>query len=215
MKKILIIWSSSGVGLALWEYYKTQWDDVISVTRDDYNLSNIQDIQKLSQDISQNNYDLVIYSAGVGYYKKFWELSSQELSEQIFVNTLAPLEILRNSLKVFQKNNTKFVYLSSIMRHIPAKNMSVYAGMKQTTSQTLNTIKIEYPEINILNIDLGAIQTPMHQKAGLPKTVWKQVSKILPKLVKAIDTKQGSVTLLWEWKFMVYIIFPILRIFQK
>ena len=211
-KSICIIWASSWVWQALSEYYRAQWDEVFAPTRSEYNLSNTSDIQEISKHISENNIDIVIFSAGVWFYKYFWELSEWELQEQILVNTLAPLEILRNNRQNFQKNNTKFVYLSSIMRHIPAKNMSVYASMKQATSQALYTLMLENANLRILHIDLWAIQTPMHLKAGMQKTVWKNISEILPKLIRTISTKQGSIILLWQWKILVYLVFPALKI---
>ncbi|MDA9129247.1 SDR family NAD(P)-dependent oxidoreductase [Candidatus Gracilibacteria bacterium] len=210
-KNICIIGASSGVGKALAEYYSSEGNTVFTPRRAKYNLSNYEEIQKLSDTISEEKYDLVIFSAGVGYYKCFTELSDSELQEQISVNTLAPLKILRKNLSIFQQNNTKFVYLSSIMRHIPAKNMSVYASMKQATSQTLKTLRLENKNLSIVNIDLGAIQTPMHLKAGMQKTVGKKVSEILPKLIKTLETQEGSIMLLWQWKILVYFVFPVLK----
>ena len=209
-QKICIIWSSSGVGKALSEYYHAQGDEVDDITRQDYDLGESDDITKLGVHLSEKQYDILIYSAGIWYYKVFESLTDTEIQEQISVNTTAPLKILQSLSK-----DTKFVYLSSIMRYIPAKNMSVYASMKQATSQTLRTLKNENPERNILNIDLWAMKTPMHLKAGMQKTVGQDVERILPKLVKVIETKQGSVILLWQWKFLVYIVFPLLRIFSK
>ena len=207
-KKICIIWASSGIGLALSVYYRAQWDHIDIINRKQTDLSREDDITKLCQNISENDYDIVIYSAGVWYYKKFEQLTNNELQEQISVNTLAPLRILQSL-----SSEIKFVYLSSIMRYIPAKNMSVYASMKQASSQTLKTLRLENSARKILNIDLGAIKTPMHIKAGMWKMVWQDLEEILPKLVKTIETKQGSVILLWQWKILVYFVFPILRLF--
>jgi len=67
----------------------------------------------------------------------------------MLVNTLAPLQILRSLPK-----STKFVYLSSIMRFIPAKNMSVYAAMKLATSQALQAIRYENKDREILSVDV-------------------------------------------------------------
>jgi short-subunit dehydrogenase len=76
-------------------------------------------------------------------------LTQDEISEQIFVNTLAPLYIVQSMNK-----ESKFVFISSIMQYIPAKNMSVYAAMKRATSQTLEAINVENKDIKLLTIDL-------------------------------------------------------------
>jgi len=132
MKKICVIWAGSGIGQALSVYYKKNWYSVDSITREYANLSYTDDIEKLLEKIKKQNYDIVIYSAGVWYYKNFNSLTPTEIREQIYVNTLAPLQVFHALT-----SNTKFVYLSSIMQYIPAKNMSVYASMKHATSQTI------------------------------------------------------------------------------
>lgn len=207
-KKICIIWSSSGVWSALSEYYKNQWNIVHDIHRKQRDLSKEYDITQLCTDISQEEYDIVIFSAGVWYHRSFESLMAHEISEQIFVNTFAPLQLIHSLWK-----DTKFVYLSSIMQYIPAKNMSVYSGMKRATSQTLKAIRLENPSRSILDIDLGAVKTPMHIKAGMKKSVWKNIETVIPKLVYAIENKHGSTTLFWDWWLMIYIIFPLMRVF--
>lgn len=207
-KKICIIWAWSGIWQALFEYYTDRWDDVVAITRQDRDLSQETDIKKLCQDISTMQYDTVIYSAWVGTHKVFLQTTDREISEQVRVNTLAPLMLLSVLPKA-----TKFVYLSSIMQYIPAKNLSVYASMKRATTQVLRTIMFEDTQRKILSIDLWAIKTPMHLKAGLPEMVGKDISEILPKLIKTIDSKEGSIVLCWSWWFVVYFVFPVLRLY--
>ena len=208
MKKLCIIWAGSGVGEALAKYYSAEWLHVDEITRKQVDLSREEDIMKLAEEISQSDYDLVIFSAGVWYHRTFGSLSFEEISEQILVNTIAPLQILRTLWE-----QTKFVYLSSVMQYIPAKNMSVYASMKRATSQTLRAIRIENSKKKILDIDLWAVKTPMHLKAGMKKMVGKDLEQVIPKLVKKIENKQGSRTLFWDWWIMIYLVFPIYRIF--
>ncbi len=207
-QKICIIWAWSGVWKALFEYYTQEWNDVVAITRQDIDLSQETDIKKLCLDVSTIQYDLIIYSAWVWTHRVFSGMTDSEVSEQVWVNTLAPLRLLR----VLQRD-TKFVYLSSIMRHIPVTNMSVYASMKSATTQTLRSIMREDRQRSILSIDLWAMKTPMHLKAWLPEMVGKDVSEILPKLIKIIDSKEGSIVLCWSWWFVVYFVFPVLRLY--
>ncbi len=208
MKKICVIWASSGIWKALSEYYKDHWDTVDTITRVSYDLSQNEDIKKLCLSISKKDYDFVIYSAGVWYHRKFEDLTADEISAQISVNTLAPLQLIHAL-----PEGIKFIYISSIMQYIPAKNMSVYASMKRATSQALKTISLENSNRNILDIDLWAVRTPMHLKAGMKKTVWKEIDRVIPKIVHAIENKQGSTTLFWDWFLMIYIVFPLMRVF--
>lgn len=210
MKKICIIWASSWIGLALAEYYKKTWEHVDVFTRETADLSVHEDIIELSQNISQWDYNTVIFSAWVWYHKSFRLLSSDQISEQVFVNTLAPLQILRTL-----PQKTKFVYLSSVMQYIPAKNMAVYAAMKRATSHALTTLRYEEKKSQILCVDLWAVKTPMHIKAGMKKMVWKDIETVIPKLVQAIENKQGTTTLFLDWFLMMHIVFPLMRIFLK
>jgi len=210
MKKICVIGAGSGIGQALAHYYENTGDEVSTITRDDSDLSDISQVMQLSQQIAEKNYGLVIFSAGVWYHRVFDDLRGQEVSAQIIVNTFAPLQILK-----WLGKETKFIYLSSIMQHIPAKNMSVYASMKRATSQSLAAIRSEWNSGEILSIDLWAVKTQMHIKAGMKKMVWKDIETVIPKLVKVIETKQWSKTLFCDWWIMIHLVFPLYRIFLK
>lgn len=52
-------------------------------------------VDVFSEELKNKDYDLVIFTAGIGYHRKFSELSSDEIIEQISVNTLAPLQIIK------------------------------------------------------------------------------------------------------------------------
>jgi len=209
MKKICIIWVSSWIGQALEKYYRDAWHDVFWVSRVQYDLTKEDHIMQLAHKIQEDSYDLVIFSAGVWYHKAFDRLEPQEISEQISVNTLAPLQILRTI-----SSSTKFVYLSSVMQYILAKNMAVYGGMKRATSQTLQTVRWENPQMKILNIDLWAVKSPMHLKAGMKEMVGKDIETVIPKLVRAIEKNTGTKTLFWDWWMMIYIVFPLYRTYR-
>jgi hypothetical protein len=85
--------------------------------------------------------------------------------------------------------------------------------MKRATSQTLEAINVENKDIKLLTIDLWAVKTPMHIKAGMKKKVWRDIEKVIPKLVSAIEKKQGNITLFLDWKIIIYIVFPLYRLF--
>lgn len=203
MKSICIIWSWSGIWKALSEYYAQGTSHLRCYTRWDYDLKKPEDVEKLAYELSRSNFDLVIFAAGVWYRREFYDLSSENISQQVLVNTLAPLMLLKSV-----NRKTKFVYLSSIMQYISPKNMSVYAASKRSVSQVLEALGSK----DILSVDLWAVKTPMHLKAWMPKMVWKDMEVVLPKLVNAIDHSYGRKTLFWDWWCMVYIVFPLIRL---
>lgn len=210
MKKICIIWAGSGVWNALQEEYRKLWVVVDGYGRDDIDLRDMQAVEVFAKMIQAKKYDMVIFSAGVWYHKVFSSLSHDEISEQVLVNTLAPTHIVRCLEKP-----TKFVYLSSVMQYIPAKNMPVYASSKRATTQTLSAMRADKNSPEILSVMLWAIKTQMHIKAGMDKMVGKDLQKVIPKLIYTIDHKQGNRTLFWDWWLMIYIVFPLYKLFLK
>jgi len=230
MKKICIIWASSGIGLETLEQYTKKWYTVDFTLRNTsqkiefqkrfpkshiyiVDLSQLNQIASFWEDVSDRFYDTIIFAAGVWYYKIFENLKAEELTEQLRVNTLAPIQILQEYFMSHDYIDTKFVYLSSVMERIPSKNMSIYGASKRAATQILWAYKSESPELKILIVMLGAVKTPMHEKSGLWKPVWKKLQKTVQKLLKTIERYEGTRTLYIDWLFILWFVFPLYNLF--
>lgn len=230
MKKICIIWASSGIGLEALEQYTKKWYSVDFTLRDTYQKSDFQkkfpkshiyivDLNILEQiltfgeELSDRFYDTIIFSAGVWSYKTFENLKSQELTQQLRVNTLAPIQILQEYFMSHDYSDTKFVYLSSVVERIPSKNMSVYSASKTATTQILRAYKTESPELKVLIVMLWAVKTPMHEKSGFWKPIWKNLEKTVKKLIKTIDRHEWVRTLYFDWLLVLWLIFPLYNLY--
>lgn len=230
MKKICVIWASSWIGLEAVKQYIKKWYIVDFTLRDSAQKSEFQkrfpkshiyivDLNELDQiasfweDVSDRFYDTIIFAAGVWYYKTFENIKTQQLTEQLRVNTLAPIQILSEYFASHDYEDTKFVYLSSVMERIPSKNMSIYAASKRAATQILWAYKSESPELKILIVMLWAVKTPMHEKSGLWKPVGKNLQKTVQKLLKTIERHEGTRTLYIDWLVILWFVFPLYNLF--
>lgn len=230
MKKICIIWASSWIGLELLQQYTKLWYSVDFTLRNQtqksdfqksfptshiyfVDLNNLEQISTFAQAISERFYDTIIFAAGVWYYTTFDTLKSQQLTEQLRVNTLAPIQILQEYFTEHDYLDTKFVYLSSVMERIPSKNMSIYAASKRAATQILWAYKAESPELRVLIVMLWAVKTPMHEKSGFWKSVGKNLKMTVKKLIKTVERHEGTRTLYIDWLLVLWIVFPLYNLY--
>jgi short-subunit dehydrogenase len=81
-----------------------------------------------------------ILAAGTGKYGNFHDMESSDISQQMQVNFVSPLELIHNCLREFLKNNTKVIYFSSIASDMPIKNLSVYGASKRSMNYALKIL---------------------------------------------------------------------------
>lgn len=226
MKKICIIWAGSGIWLETLEQYTKKWYSVDFTLRNSsqksefqkrfpkshifiVDLNILEEISTFAEDLSGKFYDTIIFSAGTGYYKTFENLKSWELTQQLRVNTLAPIQILSEYFTNHDYSDTKFVYLSSVLERIPSKNLSIYSASKSAATQILWAYKAESPELRVLIIMLWSVKTPMHETSWFWKPVGKNLQKTVQKLIKTVDRHEGTRTLYIDWLLILWIIFPL------
>lgn len=227
MSRIFITWVSSWIGKELLNSYIKWGHSVFGVVRTKKqkellslshpsaniiisDLSNTHSLKKLSSKIEKEKYDVIIFNAGYGTYKHFWEIKEEEIFSQIMVNLYSPLLILWKNIKNVMLNNTKIVFISSISYSLSLKNLSIYIASKWWLSNFYRVFQKEYPNISSLCLEIGATKTPMHVKSGMKKTVWKDLGKVTKKIIKTIKKKQWIQKLYLDW----WIISKISRILQ-
>ena len=176
-------------------------------------FSQLSQIASFWEDVSDRFYDTIIFAAGVWYYKTFENLKTQELTQQLRVNTLAPVQILQEYFVSHDYADTKFVYLSSVMERIPSKNMSIYGASKRAATQILWAYKSESPDLKILIVMLWAVKTPIHEKSGFGKPVGKALKKTVIKLIKTIDRHEWVRTLYLDWLLILWLVFPLYNLY--
>ncbi|UXR79279.1 MULTISPECIES: SDR family NAD(P)-dependent oxidoreductase [unclassified Staphylococcus] len=123
-------------------------------------------VESLSSYFLQNDvqYDGLIYSAGLGFFKSLESHTSDEILTTYQLNTIH-FSILLNILKPYLIENPKIVVLSSMSGLATQPYAAHYAASKAALIQILNALRIEEPSYHVLNVILGPVKTPFHDHA--------------------------------------------------
>jgi len=68
----------------------------------------------------------------------------------------------------------------------------------------LGRISEQYPALSILNLHLGAVQTPMHITSGMGEMKGRKLEDVIPKIIFAIEHKQGNRWIYPDWFLASY-----------
>ncbi len=109
-----------------------------------------------------NNY---IAAAGIGLYKKFDEMTFEEMSRVISVNLMGVLEPARQAFKRM-KSGSGMIFIASVMATHSLYEAVVYASTKGAVVTAARTLALEAGErgIRVNSVSPGTIQTPMLER---------------------------------------------------
>jgi hypothetical protein len=139
-------------------YFKPEHINVIKC-----DLMQRNDIESL-QEILTTPINGFIYSSGVGYFKSISEHSTREVVETYEVN-LTNFNLL---YKVIQPQLVEAAYIVGISSQaalVSQANAAHYGASKAGFSAVLNALRLEQPELKVLNVQPGPIDTPFHKNA--------------------------------------------------
>lgn len=172
-KKVLITGCSSGLGLALSNFYLENDFIVYGISRskpkieDDnfhfkhFNLSDIENIKKeLISFIEEiKEFEIVYLNAGMlGEIKELGKLEINEFKEVLDLNVFANKEIL----DILAKTNTKVIIaISSGASVNGSKGWGVYSLSKASLNMLINLYSKEMTNTKLLSVAPGVIETPM------------------------------------------------------
>lgn len=165
-------------------------------------LSNRQDVQSLSKQIQGQSFDYVLLNAGCGQTGMFHELSDSSINHIIDTNLVSNMHLVHTLLPNALEHGTKFIFVSSLAARLPAYRFASYATSKAAISKFCNSLRREYPKLSFLCVEIGAVDTPLHEKSGNiveNKKNFKSAESIGNKLFEAMVSKTGTVTLSPDW----------------
>jgi short-subunit dehydrogenase len=154
---IVITGTSSGVGQALAHHLCDH--TVVALTRDQLDLGNINHVLNYSMDAV----DLLINCAGtdVGGKIDFVNHRTNSIVNTMTVNLLSPVILTQKALK----NNAKcrVVNITSTNNRRYYANNLAYSLSKKALEEFGNMLKVDYPDVDLLEIRLGLIKTNFNQ----------------------------------------------------
>lgn len=191
-KNILITGCSSGLGLALTNYYLEKGFKVFGISRTKPNIENLNFIH-INFDLSQvykikekltdileniNEFETVFLNAGMlGKIKVLKDLSIEELNEVYTINVYANKELLDILMNIKVKN---IIIISSGASKNGYKGWASYSLSKAGVNMLVNLYSNEMLNTKILAVAPGVIKTPMtdYIRFELDENIFPSVKKL-------------------------------------
>ena len=199
---ILVTGPSRGIGLGLVQAYAKR-DDVTKIYACCKNpegmwkhdkveiipldVRNNQDIQKMKEQIKDVPIDILINNAGVYGFRE--EIDYDDMINTYNVNVLGVHRVISALVQNVQISQRKqIVGISSVAGSVGGRTRAGgygYALSKSALNMLLKNFQLEYPDVNVLVLHPGWVQTDMGGDAA-PITVDKSVQG----LINVIDTQK-------------------------
>lgn len=172
-KNILITGCSSGLGLALTNYYLQKGFKVFGISRKNPNIENkdfihicfdLSQVEKIKENLNPlllqiNSFETIFLNAGMlGKIKLLEELSIKELNEVYSLNVYANKELLDICKNLEVKN---IILISSGASKNGYKGWGSYSLSKAGVNMLANLYSNEILNTKILAVAPGVIKTPM------------------------------------------------------
>lgn len=153
---IFLTGASSGVGQACHNLFKDQ-HNIVAPSSLDFDLADFENIA--NTDLS--DIDCVINCAGLnhGSYLGWLNNSWANQQNQVDVNFTGPLMLAKQYVK--KRKHGQFIFVTSANIADPIAHNIFYTAAKMALKYSLDTIKLEFPDIVFTEICPGKIQTNM------------------------------------------------------
>lgn len=122
-------------------------------------LNDLQQVEKVFNQINNYNINCLINNAGIGIFTKVEEIDNKELLMQMNVNVLAPIMITKMLLPNLSKNKGSVINICSVLSYMPNTKSSVYTAGKSALYAFSNTLRLEYPHLHVLTVHPITVET--------------------------------------------------------
>lgn len=160
------------------------------------NVTLLTNEQVLADGISVS-VDILINNAGFGVFKTLSELTDAEVTEQFVINTLFPIQLIRQVNPKLQ-----IVNIASSAGKLPTAKSSIYAASKAALIVVSDVLRMERPELIVTTVNTGPVKTKFHKnnKAYLEKVGKNAISaeKVAHKIVRNLGKTRREINLPWQ-----------------
>lgn len=170
-KKIIITGVSSGIGYSIVSLLSNRNDvELIGLGRNDIDsqpsnykfievdLSNSNSITKVINLLKDEQIDIFINNAGVGFRGTIEDLSIENIRKQFEINYFGPTELLKSLIPKLRSNQGIVINLAALGSLLDIPTFGYYEISKLAFSKTLDILN-EESEIKVANIYLGAVKS--------------------------------------------------------
>lgn len=183
--RVAITGANRGIGLALVKKYKSAGAEVFALCRkasselgelsgivivEDIDVTSREIISTLEKSIDGNSIDLFLNNAGILKSDSWNNLSLDEIEEQFRVNTLGPLNMIKN-IESFLKRGAKIGVLTSRMGSIKdntSGGMYGYRISKAAANAACKSVSVDFKEKGhpVAILHPGYVKTDMTSNNG-------------------------------------------------
>jgi len=156
--RIILTGTSSGIGKELTDQLSND-HDVVCITRNDLELSNIDAVNNYSMP----TVDMLINCAGTDRGGKidFVNQDQESIINILHTNVIAPILLSKKALSTNPKCKIVNITSTNNKRYWP--NNLTYSLSKKALAEFGNMLQVEYPDVNYLEIQLGLTKTNFNQ----------------------------------------------------
>lgn len=195
----LVTGGTSGIGRAIANLLEEKKISVIRLGSQDGDLSLLAGREKVLELIKEHKPDLIVNSAGLGFYGDAISLSLEEQIKILDVNVRALLEITLVGARVLREQNKRgvIVNISSIAGEMPTPGMSVYGASKAFVTQFSKALDFELRKegIRVLVSCPGMVETNFATRAAKKKQKLSAMKpeKVAEKVWRQIEERKAAV----------------------
>jgi len=215
MKKILITGASEGIGLEIAKLFAIEGNQLMLVSRNKERLEKVasmlpgqehrflaadlskkEDVHRIADHISQNNYDVLINNAGIGVYGRFEELPISDQASMMHLNmygmTILSHEFLKNG-----KKGDSLVNIASTLGTTSFPGLAVYSATKAYVINFSESLWWENKKrgVYVLGFCPGVTRTKFHESGGgsselFPKFITQAPEQVARELAHALKKRK-------------------------